>query len=92
MNLLKHSPDLVMSTVYLHMKDKKASGNINNIPVADVLAFYSGVTIYFLPIMLRLLSVTSSSIASSSIRRFIRLPWFSSRDKVGRYPFAWPLK
>jgi hypothetical protein len=51
MNLLKHSPDLVMSTVYLHMKDKKASGNINNIPVADVLAFYSGVTIYFLPII-----------------------------------------
>jgi hypothetical protein len=46
MNLLEHSPDLVMSTVYLHMKDKKASGNINNIPVADVLAFYSGVTIY----------------------------------------------
>jgi hypothetical protein len=53
MNLLEHSPDLVMNTVYLHMKDKKASGNINNIPVADdhVLAFYSGVTIYFLPII-----------------------------------------
>jgi len=51
MNLLEHSPDLVMSIVYLHKKEKKASGNINNIPVADVLAFYSGVTISFLPII-----------------------------------------
>jgi len=51
MNLLEHSPDLVMSIVYLHMKEKKASGNINNIPVAAVLAFYSGVTISFLPII-----------------------------------------
>jgi hypothetical protein len=55
MNLLEHSPDLVISTVYLHMKDKKASGNINNIPVADVLAFYSGVTIFFYPLFLFLL-------------------------------------
>jgi hypothetical protein len=41
--------------------------------------------------MLRLLSVTSSSIASRSICRFVRLPWFSSRDKVGLCQFAWPL-
>jgi len=54
MNLLEHSPDLVMSTVYLHMKEKRASWNINNIPVADVLAFYSGVTISFFPLFLSL--------------------------------------
>jgi hypothetical protein len=40
--------------------------------------------------VLRLLSVTSSSIASRSVCRFVRLPQFSSRDKVGHCQFAWP--
>jgi hypothetical protein len=42
------------------------------------------------PHLLRLLSVMSSSIAWRSVCQFVRLPRFSSRDKVGHYQFAWP--
>ena len=35
-DLLEHSPDLGISTPFLHMKVKKTSGNIKNIPAAHV--------------------------------------------------------
>ena len=47
MDFLEHRPDLDISRAFLHMKVTKTLGNVDNIPVAHVLAFYGSEQFFF---------------------------------------------